>query len=59
MGMVLSFRNLLHEALQYCLQTRVPFIFGAIKDLHTFAPHSQVGCIRQYNPAAPCVLTFG
>ncbi len=41
-GLVFSFRGLLNDALRHTLETRVPFIFGAIADLHTFTPHTEV-----------------
>lgn len=41
-GLALHFRALLNDALRHVLETRIPFIFGAIADLHTFTDHTPV-----------------
>eukprot|EP00054_Salpingoeca_dolichothecata_P025344 m.177028 g.177028 ORF g.177028 m.177028 type:complete len:1122 (-) comp25321_c1_seq2:184-3549(-) len=42
-GVSLSFRSLLMEALRAVLQARIPFIFNAISDLHENAPKKTQG----------------
>ena len=52
MGVILSFRQLLYEALNAQLEERIPFLFSTIRDVHEHSQPDQSITINEMASAA-------
>lgn len=51
-GVILSFRQLLYEALSAQLEERIPFLFSTIQDVHSHSQPEQAPAINEMASAA-------